>query len=107
MWKAGIVHRDIKPANIFVRGKAVKIADFGFATFAEQCTTPSAYNIGSPSYMAPEALKRNEYSFQSDIWALGVVAFELLFGKLPWKADNDLFLYQMLTNEPISALMDR
>lgn len=68
---------------------------------------PFSYNIGSPSYMAPEALRRNEYSFQSDIWAIGVIAFELLYGKLPWKADNDLFLYQMLVNEPIKNLIDK
>jgi len=57
--------------------------------------------------MSPEALRRNYYSFQSDIWALGVITFELLFGKLPWRTDNDLFLYQMLVNEPIKKLVEK
>jgi serine/threonine-protein kinase ULK/ATG1 len=98
MWKAGIVHRDLKPANVFMKNGQVKIADFGFATDIIKCSKSFTYNLGSPSYMSPEALRRNEYSFQSDIWAIGVIAFELVYGKIPWASTNDLFLYQMLIN---------
>lgn len=57
--------------------------------------------------MAPEALKRNVYSYKSDIWALGVIVFELTFGRVPWRNSNDMFLYQMLMNEPIKGLMEK
>jgi serine/threonine protein kinase len=46
----------------------------------------SSYNVGSPIYMPPEALNDNKYSFKSDIWALGVIFYEMLTGKTPWKA---------------------
>ncbi len=44
------------------------------------------YNVGSPIYMSPEALNENKYSYKSDIWALGVIFYEMLTGKTPWKA---------------------
>ncbi len=43
------------------------------------------FNVGSPNYMSPEALKCNEYSIKSDIWAIGIIAFQLIYGRLPWK----------------------
>lgn len=46
----------------------------------------SSYNVGSPIYMPPEALNENKYSFKSDIWALGVIYYEMLTGKTPWRA---------------------
>jgi serine/threonine-protein kinase ULK/ATG1 len=107
MWKAGVVHRDLKPANVFMKDSQVKIADFGFATDITKCSKPFAYNLGSPSYMSPEALRRNEYSFQSDIWAIGVIAFELVYGRIPWISTSDLFLYQMLINEPIKGIIEK
>jgi serine/threonine protein kinase len=98
LWKNGIVHRDLKPANILIKEGTIKLADFGFVSWNSSCSEPFTYNVGSPSYMAPEALRRNVYSYKSDIWALGVIAFELTFGKVPWRNSNDLFLYQMLMN---------
>ena len=65
------------------------MADFGFAIKAADASKYSKYNVGSPLYMAPESLKRNEYSFKTDIWALGVILHELLTGQTPWKAKNE------------------
>ena len=48
-----------------------------------------SYNVGSPIYMPPEALNENKYSFKSDIWALGVIFYEMLTGKTPWKAKTE------------------
>ena len=85
-----IIHRDLKPANILMTAEqSLKIADFGFAIKAVDAHKSSKYNIGSPLYMAPESLRRNEYTLKTDIWALGVIFYELLTGETPWKAKNE------------------
>lgn len=101
----GIIHRDLKPANIFLRNEEVKIADFGFAMKQADCKKYSSYNVGSPVYMPPEALNENKYSFKSDIWALGVIYFEMLTGKTPWRAKTEKELAKQLTAIPIRKLM--
>lgn len=84
-----LIHRDLKPANLLLtHNNSLKIADFGFGIKAEEVLRPSKYNVGSPLYMAPESLKRNEYSFKTDIWAIGVIFFEMLTGDTPWRAKN-------------------
>lgn len=82
----GIVHRDLKPANIFFNEGKVKIADFGFAIRNSDIKKNANYNVGSPVYMPLEALNDNQYSSKSDIWAIGVIFFEMLTGHTPWKA---------------------
>lgn len=64
----------------------VKIADFGFAVKEENIKKECSYNVGSPVYMPLEALNQNMYSFKSDIWAIGVIFYEMLTGKTPWRA---------------------
>lgn len=71
----GIVHRDIKPANIFFKDNKCKIADFGFAKRISRLKPKESYNVGTPLYMPPEALLSNRYSFQSDIFSIGVMIF--------------------------------
>jgi serine/threonine protein kinase len=89
IYSRGIIHRDLKPANIFLRNNHIKIADFGFAMKHSDCKKTSSYNVGSPVYMPPEALNENKYSFKSDIWALGVIYYEMLTGKTPWRAKTE------------------
>lgn len=84
-----IIHRDLKPANILLKDNKIKIADFGFAMRASDSRKYSSYNVGSPIYMPPEALNDNKYSYKSDIWAIGVIFFELLTGRTPWKAKTE------------------
>lgn len=60
LYEKGIVHRDLKPGNLFLNGKReVKIGDFGFAAPLNEVRKQNYYNIGSPGYMAPEAIHRN------------------------------------------------
>lgn len=86
MYKFGIVHRDLKPANIFFVNDTIKIADFGFAIKNSDLKKCSNYNVGSPVYMPLEALNENNYSTKSDVWAIGIIFYEMLTGKTPWKA---------------------
>ncbi|CAD8070866.1 unnamed protein product [Paramecium sonneborni] len=96
----GIVHRDLKPANILLKGLVPKIADFGFATTPQTVATMPNVNVGSPLYMSPQAFK-NRYSEKSDIWALGVSLYELLFGQVPWQAGSERELAQKMATIPV------
>jgi serine/threonine protein kinase len=84
----GVLHRDLKPANIMIDGRGqVRITDFGLATVAEQLQGPEARH-GTPAYMAPEQLAGREVTAQSDIYALGLVLYEMFTGKAPFQADS-------------------
>ena len=65
-----------------------KIADFGFAKFADIIEAQPC-NVGTPLYMSPEAIKQNKYSFKSDSWAVTCLFYELVFGKVPFLAQNE------------------
>ena len=107
---SGIVHRDIKPSNLFLedaQGRPVlKVMDFGVAKLAtvpgetELTTTETA--LGTPSYMAPEQLTSSKtIDHRADIWALGVVTYRMLSGKLPFTADSPAALaVSILTTTP-------
>jgi serine/threonine protein kinase len=99
--RQGVIHRDIKPANILLSGEAdIKISDFGAAlTVAAETTQISG--IGSPAYMSPEQVKEMPLTYQTDIFSLGVVMFQLLAGRLPFKgANNFSMIYQIINVEP-------
>ena len=85
-FRQGVVHRDIKPANIMVvKDTDVKITDFG-AAFLRRGDITSLMNIGSPAYMSPEQISGATLTHQSDMFALGVVLYELLTGQRPFPA---------------------
>lgn len=75
-----VVHRDLKPANILIKDGIPKLADFGFAKDNDAPPCKFYYNVGTPMYMCPQALRKNEYSFKSDIWSIGALYYELLCG---------------------------
>jgi len=80
-----IIHRDIKPKNILLTDnrKILKIADFGFATnFKNQSLHETI--CGSPLYMAPEIMNNNMYNNQTDLWSIGMILYEMLFGVHPY-----------------------
>lgn len=79
-----IMHRDIKPDNILFHNGMVKLGDFGFCKNLESDTAMTSTMLGSPIYMAPEVLKGEDYSSKADVWSLGVVLFEMLFGYCPF-----------------------
>ncbi len=98
----GVVHRDIKPGNIRVLKKGdVKVVDFGIARVVETSRTHTGVIIGSPSYMSPEQVEGQKVDGRSDIFSLGVVAYELLTGERPFHGDSlTSLLLQITTSEP-------
>lgn len=102
----GVVHRDIKPSNLLVdiAHGVVKVTDFGCAQLSELERSRSGLMIGSPAYMAPEQLAGAQVEGRSDLYALGVVLFELLTGRLPFAADNLGDLLAAIAREPAPRL---
>src|SRR3984893_17997256 len=92
----GVLHRDLKPANIMIDGRGhVLIMDFGLAGVMGQIEGAEARN-GTPGYMAPEQLSGTEVSAQSDIYALGVVLYEMFTGKRPFNASTRAELIKLV-----------
>jgi serine/threonine-protein kinase len=87
----GIVHRDLKPENVLVREGVAKVADFGLARGGGmQTLTASGMIMGTPTYMAPEQAKGKKVSAATDLYALGVIAYELLEGTPPYPPNLSL-----------------
>src|SRR6202165_4775800 len=103
---AGIVHRDLKPTNVLIHsdGRAM-LADFGLARGAGQPThlTTIGLAIGTPGYMAPEQVMGHEVDRRADIYAMGVLTFEMLTGRLPFIGANRMEVAYATVNAPIPS----
>jgi serine/threonine-protein kinase len=104
----GLIHRDIKPQNVLMKDDGtLKMADFGIS-LAENAIQLTGDNsvLGSVHYLAPEISKGEPASFQSDIYALGIVLFELLTGDVPYKADQAVRIALMHIREDIPSIVE-
>jgi serine/threonine protein kinase len=105
--RQGVVHRDIKPANILIgRDDRVKVADFGIAKAAlGDDNTQTGTALGTARYLAPEQVEGGLPDGRSDIYSLGVVLYEMVCGRPPFQADNELALaLQHMRADPPSPL---
>ena len=99
----GIVHRDIKADNIMLTSKGqIKVMDFGLAKLKGSLKlTRSSSTVGTLAYMAPEQIQGGEVDARSDIFAFGVLLFEMLTGKLPFRGEHEAaMMYSILNEEP-------
>jgi hypothetical protein len=84
----GLVHRDIKPANVMLTPAGVKVVDFGIAALVGANADSSTVVLGTPAYLAPERLGGSTVTPASDVYALGLLLFRMLTGRLPWQAET-------------------
>ncbi len=104
--RRGIVHRDIKPANVLVtKDDEVKLMDFGLAlNIKKNVNVDSTFinGLGSPSYMSPEQIKGYTLNHQTDLYSLGVMFYQMLTGRLPFRGPNTAALvYKIINTEAV------
>jgi serine/threonine-protein kinase len=107
----GIVHRDIKPENILIsKDGRIKIADFGLARgelIGTTMTAESSVILGSVSYLSPEQVQRGIADSRSDVYAAGIVAYEMFTGEKPFNGDSPIQIAYMHVNDEIPQLRSK
>ena len=97
-----IIHRDLKPQNVLIEPKKiVKICDFGFARALSTTTLVLTSVKGTPLYMAPELVQEKPYDEKVDVWSLGIILYELYFGKPPFISTSIYKLIPMIVSNPV------
>jgi eukaryotic-like serine/threonine-protein kinase len=100
--RRGVIHRDVKPANIVVtRDGVIKVVDFGIARLADASKTQTGTFLGTLAYMSPEVLRGQQADARCDLWALGVLLYELIAYQRPFSGENHAaLLINILQSEP-------
>ncbi len=98
----GLIHRDVKPSNIFItREEQAKLLDFGIAVHQERSAASGDARVGSPCYVAPEQILGKPLDGRADIYALGITAFELITGQVPFDAHDVVALLRKHLHSPM------
>src|SRR6195952_1605360 len=100
--KAGIVHRDVKPENVLLADDGrIKIGDFGLARAASANTATGAALLGTIAYLSPELVTRGVADTRSDIYAVGIMMFEMLTGEQPFKGEQPMQIAYQHANDTV------
>jgi len=103
--KRGVVHRDVKPANVRILANGnVKLVDFGIARLGESTLTQTGMLLGTPSYLAPEVVAGGRVDHRADMWAVGVMLYEMLAGERPFQAPAFVGLVYRIVHDPAPPL---
>jgi serine/threonine-protein kinase len=104
--RVDVVHRDIKPENILLNDRGhVQITDFGLARAASQATLSSTgMLLGTAAYLAPEMIEHNQATAQGDLYSVGIMAWEMLAGEVPFTSDNPVTLVFKHVHEDVPAI---
>ncbi|MEZ4599570.1 MAG: SUMF1/EgtB/PvdO family nonheme iron enzyme [Syntrophotaleaceae bacterium] len=106
----GFVHRDVKPENVLFREDGtVVLSDFGIAKAIGGGSQMTAINmsVGTPPYMSPEQVRSHELDGRSDLYSLGILFYEMLFGEVPYQATDSFAIGMMHINAPLPSLPDQ
>ena len=96
----GVVHRDVKPGNVILTEDGVRIVDFGLATFADALKlTVEHSTLGTAAYMSPEQVRGQSADARSDVWAVGVILYEMLTGHVPFQGSHAEAIAYAVRNE--------
>ncbi|HEL2005834.1 TPA: Stk1 family PASTA domain-containing Ser/Thr kinase [Streptococcus suis] len=104
----GIVHRDLKPQNVLLTSNGVaKVTDFGIAVaFAETSLTQTNSMLGSVHYLSPEQARGSKATIQSDIYAMGIILFEMLTGRIPYDGDSAVTIALQHFQKPLPSVRE-
>jgi len=104
----GIVHRDLKPQNVLLtKDGTVKVTDFGIAVaFAETSLTQTNSMLGSVHYLSPEQARGSKATVQSDIYAMGIILFEMLTGRIPYDGDSAVTIALQHFQQPLPSVRE-
>lgn len=107
---SGIVHRDLKPGNVMLLpGESVKVLDFGLAKARAEGLSLTGGMLGTAAYMAPEQIRSEPVDGRTDLWALGVLLYEMVTGRRPFRGEHDASLAHAIVHDdptPPSAVRD-